>query len=210
MGWEALLTYELHPSRFTDILVGTLTSFDLLADELQLVCRRGGPGYLLSFPITALQIMPVHEFKSTTSWGYNPAFFFAIDGSYGGAAALARLVNAAHVAGKGVLLDLVYNHMNDSPLTQIADDVYSNGMDDWGDQINNAHPMVQEFFRQATVYLWQTFGLDGFRFDSTKSILQNNGWSFLSLIHAAVRAAAAAEGKNAPYLVGRTMSNPGT
>jgi 1,4-alpha-glucan branching enzyme len=214
MGWDTLLTYELHPSRFTDLSVGTLTSFDLVADELQPTSRLGQPGYLLSLGIMALQLMPVHEFKSAVSWGYNPAFFFAIDGSYGGCQALARLVNAAHVAGKAVLLDLVYNHMNDSPLTQIADDVYANGMDSWGDQINNAHPMVQEFFRQATVYLWQTFGLDGFRFDSTSSIIGNNGWQFLATIHSAVRAAASAEGKNAPYLVGENdpgywnMTNP--
>ena len=52
-------------------------------------CRRGGAGYLRGLPVTALELMPVHEFKSTASWGYNPAFFFAIDGFYGGSAALA-------------------------------------------------------------------------------------------------------------------------
>jgi 1,4-alpha-glucan branching enzyme len=213
MGWEALLKYEIHPSRFTDSQPGTLTPLDLIADELQVTSRLGQPGYLHDLPITTLSIMPVHEFKSSASWGYNPAFFFAIDGSYGGCAALARLVNAAHVAGRGVVVDVVYNHMNDSPLTQIAYDVYRNG-DAWGDKINNAHPMAKEFFRQATVYLWQTFGLDGFRFDSTSTIIQNNGWDFLGIIRSAVRSAAAAEGKNAPYLVGENdpgqwdMTNP--
>jgi 1,4-alpha-glucan branching enzyme len=201
MGWEALLLYEIHPKRFTNLSPGTLAPLDLLADELQTTSRLGKPGYLRNLPVTALQLMPVSEFKSTNSWGYNPAFFFAVDSGYGSAPALARLVKAAHAAGRGVLLDVVYNHMNDSPLTLVARDVYRNG-DAWGDRINNAHPMVKEFFRQATVYLWRTFALDGFRLDSTKTIVENNGWDFLGALRGAVRAAASAEGRTWPYFVG--------
>jgi 1,4-alpha-glucan branching enzyme len=200
MGWEALLIYEMHPKRFTDISPGTLSPLDIVADELEPSCRRGTPGYLNRLPITAIELLPLHEFKSDASWGYNPAFFFAIDGFYGGPQALARLVDAAHRNGKGVMLDLVYNHMNDSPLTQIAIDVYRNG-DAWGDRINNDHPMVKEFFRQAIVYTWRTFGLDGFRFDDTKTILNNNGWDFLATVRRAVRSAADAEGRSWPYCV---------
>jgi 1,4-alpha-glucan branching enzyme len=201
MGWEALLLYEVHPKRFTNLSPGPLAPLDLLADELKAANRLGQPGYLRQLPVTALALLPVHEFRSTDSWGYNPAFYFAVDSGYGGPEALARLVRAAHAAGRGVLLDLVYNHCNDSPLTRIARDVYRNG-DAWGDKINNAHPMVVEFLRQATVYLWRTFGLDGFRFDSTKTIIDNMGWGSLGAIRAAVRAAAAAAGKRWPYFVG--------
>ena len=110
------------------------------------------------------------------------------------------MVDAAHRAGKGVFLDLVYNHMNDSPLTQIAADVYRNG-DAWGDRISHEHPIVKEFFRQAVVHTWRTFGLDGFRFDDTKTILNNNGWDFLARVHNAVRASADAEGRAWPFCV---------
>lgn len=201
MGWENLLLYEIHPRRFSDINPGARPPLDLLSDELTATNRLGKPGYLYTLPVTALQLMPVHEFKSTNSWGYNPAFFFAVDSSYGGANALARLASAAHGSGRAVLLDLVYNHMNDSPLTEVAYDVYRNG-EAWGDKINNAHPMVQEFFRQATVYMWRTFGLDGFRLDSTTTIVQNMGWNFLAEIRDAVRKAATAEGRTWPYFVG--------
>jgi 1,4-alpha-glucan branching enzyme len=90
--------------------------------------------------------------------------------------------------------------MNDSPLTEIARDVYRNG-DAWGDRINHDHPIVKEFFRQAIVYTWRTFGLDGFRFDDTKTILNNNGWDFLAKVHQSVRAAADAEGRRWPFCV---------
>jgi 1,4-alpha-glucan branching enzyme len=200
MGWEALVVYEMHAKRFTDLDPGSLYPLDIVADELMPSCRRGTSGYLFGLPVTVLELLPVHEFKSTASWGYNPAFFFAVDGFYGGSSALARMVNAAHQNGKGVFLDLVYNHMNDSPLTQIASDVYRNG-DAWGDRINHDHPIVKEFFRQAIVYTWRTFGLDGFRFDDTKTILNNNGWDFLSKVHTAVRTAADAEGRHWPFCV---------
>src|SRR5262249_16464313 len=34
-----------------------------------------------------------------------------------------------------------------------------------GDRMNCGHPMVGEYFRQASVYLFRTFNLDGLRFD---------------------------------------------
>jgi 1,4-alpha-glucan branching enzyme len=201
MGWEALLIYEIHPRRFTDIAAGSLAPLDLLADEFAPVSRVGRPGYLRELPVTALELLPVHEFPSDVSWGYNPAFFFAIDSSYGGSAALARLVSEAHTSGCAVLLDVVYNHMSDSPLTRIARDVYRNG-EAWGDRINSGHPMVIEFFRQAMVYQGRTFGLDGYRFDDTKTIIGNTGgWGFLSAMRSAVRAGANAEGRRWPYFV---------
>ncbi|MDB5348524.1 MAG: 1,4-alpha-glucan branching protein [Schlesneria sp.] len=200
MGWDALLVYEMHVKRFTSQKHGQAEWCDVIAHYLR-------PGeYLHELPVTALELLPVNEFKTSNSWGYNTAFYFAIDGGYGGAPALARLINAAHGAGKGVILDVVYNHSLDSPLMKIARDVYRNG-DNFGDKMNSGHPVVIEFLRQAIVYHFRTFGLDGFRFDDTKTILANpglgnaGGWDFLRILRDAVRMAAAAEGKRWPYCV---------
>lgn len=201
LGWESLLIYELHARRFIDTNPGALTPLQIVADELKAVNRQGNPGYLSNLPVTALELMPVHEFPSGNPWGYTPSFYFAVDDFYGGALGLAELVNTAHQVGRGVLLDLVYNHCNDSPLTVIAPDVYANGNFD-GDRINCGHPMVIELLRQATVYLVRTFGVDGYRFDSTTTILElENGWNFLSAIHTAIRSASNALGRNWPYCV---------
>jgi hypothetical protein len=48
----------------------------------------------------------------------------------------------------------------------IAPDVYRSGDYD-GDRMNCGHPMVG----QASVYLFQTFNLSGFRFDDTQTIV---------------------------------------
>jgi 1,4-alpha-glucan branching enzyme len=209
MGWERLLIYEIHANRFTNINPGGLMPLDLLADELSATCRRGQPGYLLQLPVTVFGLMPVSEFSSRLSWGYDPSYYFAIDSFYGGPAALANFVNAAHANGRAVMLDLVYNHSLGSSLMQIAPDVYRNGDYD-GDRMNCGHPMVGEFLRQATIYLWRTFGLDGFRFDDTKTIITQcqGGWDFLGMLRWALRAAAMAEERRWPYCVAENSDNP--
>jgi 1,4-alpha-glucan branching enzyme len=202
MGWQNFLIYEIHARRFTNLAQGALTSFDLLTDELNPVSRIPQPGYLHQLPATILGLMPVNEFSSAVSWGYDPSYYFAIDNFYGGAPAMAKFVNAAHVAGRGVTLDVVYNHSLDSSLMEIAADVYRNGDYD-GDRMNCGHPMVLEYFRQASVYLFRTFNLDGFRFDDTNTIITKcvGGWEFLGAIRSALRAAASAEGRAWPYCV---------
>jgi 1,4-alpha-glucan branching enzyme len=216
VGWQNLVIYELHAERFTAAAAGVVP-FDLLIDELQPQTAAGIPGYLSALPVTAFELMPVQEFSSGISWGYDPSFYFAIDGHYGGSAGLARFVKAAHQSGRAVLLDVVYNHSLGSSLMKIAPDVYRNGDYD-GDRMNCGHPMVLEFLRQATLHLWYTFGIDGFRFDDTQTIVTKckGGWGFLGAIRFALRAAAVAAGQLWPYCVAENsatvawdISNPG-
>ena len=54
--------------------------------------------------------MPVNAFPGARNWGYDGVFPFATQASYGGPTGLARLVDAAHAKGLGVVLDVVYNH----------------------------------------------------------------------------------------------------
>jgi 1,4-alpha-glucan branching enzyme len=200
MGWEQLLIYEMHAGRFTDTPAGNLPF-------ARLVAALGPGGYLQSLPVTALELLPVQEFSSSISWGYDPSFYFAIDGHYGSSAGLAAFVSKAHGSGRAVILDVVYNHSLGSSLMKIASDVYSNGQY-YGDRMNCGHPMVREFLRQATIYLWRTFGLDGFRFDDTKTIVTQceGGWEFLAAIRWALRAAADAEGKPWAYCVAENFA----
>ncbi|MGA2256521.1 MAG: alpha-amylase family glycosyl hydrolase [Thermoguttaceae bacterium] len=210
MGWETLLVYEMHAQRFTDKSPSDKTPLELLADELQPISRLDRAGYLWALPVTAFELLPVQEFRSAISWGYDPSFYFAVDGHYGGSMAFAKFVNAAHAAGRAVLLDVVYNHSLGSPLMKIAPDVYRNGDYD-GDRMNCGHPMVGEFLRQATIYFSRMFNLDGFRFDDTRTIVTQcqGGWEFLGMIRWAVRTAASAEGRHWPYCVAEnSATNP--
>jgi 1,4-alpha-glucan branching enzyme len=222
-GWESLLIYEMHVRRFTQ----RNSSGGLPVGDFDQVVRELQGGYLNRLPVTTLELLPLHEFPGAQSWGYNPSLFFAIDSDYGGPEPFARMVRAAHDAARGVVLDVVYNHMMESPLQVIARDVYVSGETAWGDMVHYAHPAACEFFRQALVYLWNVFRLDGFRFDSTETIVnghrddtpsaayilargpdgklmvgEGRGWEFLGLLRTALRRAADAVGQKWPYLTG--------
>ena len=82
--------------------------------------------YLLGLGITAVELMPVHEFVSdgfladrglSNYWGYNTIGFFAPHGPYSSASQpgdqvpeFKSMVRALHEAGLEVILDVVYNH----------------------------------------------------------------------------------------------------
>jgi 1,4-alpha-glucan branching enzyme len=232
--WDWLLIYEMHVQRFTQRNTTARTDFDQVILELE-------NGYLTRLPVTALEFLPLHEFPaSQAGWGYNPSLFFAFDSLYGTPLDFARLVRAAHDASRAVVLDLVYNHLVDSPLQVLARDVYVSGRTQWGDMVYFAHPAACEFFRQATVYLFSLFQLDGFRFDSTETIVNGGhytdstpyviakgpdgnyefgagkGWEFLGMLCTALRRAADVTGKGWPYLVAENspenppMTDPAT
>ena len=82
--------------------------------------------YLKSLGITAVELMPVHQFVAdrhlvdrglTNYWGYNSIGFFAPDPRYSSAGALGQqatefktMVKTLHREGIEVILDVVYNH----------------------------------------------------------------------------------------------------
>ena len=61
--------------------------------------------------VTAIELMPVATFPGERGWGYDGLYTFAPHPAYGGPEGLARLVDAAHREGLGVILDVVYNHV---------------------------------------------------------------------------------------------------
>ncbi|MQA29390.1 MAG: glycogen debranching protein GlgX [Luteitalea sp.] len=83
-------------------------------------------GYLTRLGITAVELLPVHQFVHDSHllerglrnyWGYNSIGFFAPHGDYssggdGGGQVIEfkQMVKALHAAGLEVILDVVYNH----------------------------------------------------------------------------------------------------
>jgi len=87
--------------------------------------------YLRELGVTAVELMPVHEFNDsqvigvnpqtgsslTNYWGYDPVVFFAPKASYSSSGGLGQqkldfkeMVLALHRAGIEVILDVVFNH----------------------------------------------------------------------------------------------------
>ena len=97
LALDELVVYELHVGTFTP--EGT---FEAAIPRLPELAELG---------VTAIELMPVATFPGERGWGYDGVFTSAPHRAYGGPHGLARLVDAAHAAGLGVILDVVYNHV---------------------------------------------------------------------------------------------------
>ncbi len=148
-GWDYLNVYQLHVSRFSNRFPAE-APLRRVAREID---TQGG--YLRELGVTAILVMPVNEVGSQNSWGYDPAFFYAIENDYGGPDALKELVDTCHRHGLAVLTDVVFNHAGstDNILWAIARESYFDGDTQWGAMINFDHPQCRHFFAQNLVYL---------------------------------------------------------
>ena len=121
--WHKTLIYEMHVKGFTkrypqvpEELCGTYTG----------LTHPAVIDYLLSLGITAVELLPVHQFVSgkhliekglTNYWGYNSIGYFAPDVRYSSSGHLGEqvaefktMVKTLHREGIEVILDVVYNH----------------------------------------------------------------------------------------------------
>ncbi len=143
--------------------------------------------YLKALGVNAIELMPVQEFDGNDSWGYNPAFFFAMDKAYGTDRMYKEFIDACHQRGMAVILDVVYNHATganpfakmwwnasanktatNNPCFNVdAPHPYSVFHD-----FNHESPLVREFVKRNLQFLLEEYRVDGFRFDLTKGFTQ--------------------------------------
>ena len=200
-GPEYLIIYQLHPRRFSRRFESPgVSPLRQLAEELS-----SQSGYLRQLGVTAIQLMPVNEFAGDDSWGYGPAFYYAVEAAYGGKDDgpddLKYFVDTCHEHGLAVFLDVVFNHAgtSDNVLWSVAKESFFDGDTSWGAMINFDHPQVIHFFEQNLRYLRREFRVDGFRLDHTHTIVHSHtqsghvtragsggGWEFLHKLRAAL------------------------
>jgi maltooligosyltrehalose trehalohydrolase len=163
---EDLVVYELHVGTFT--AEGT---FDAVVPHLVELAELG---------VTAIELMPVADFPGRRGWGYDGVYFWAAHEAYGGPDGLQRLVDAAHAAGIGVLLDLVLNHVGASGEQAIRafgpyfTDRYSTF---WGEAINydgDWSGPAREWAIQAAEMWVCDLHLDGLRLDAVHAIFDQS------------------------------------
>ena len=162
---DELVIYELHVGTFTQ--EGT---FDSIHPYL-----RG----LRELGITAIELMPVAEFPGLRGWGYDGVYISAAHHAYGGPEGLARLVDAAHGEGLGVILDVVYNHLGGSGVRSLKafgpyfTDRYETA---WGKAINYSDACsdpVREWAIQSACRWVRDFHVDGLRIDAIQAVFDD-------------------------------------
>ncbi len=143
--------------------------------------------YLENLGINTIELMPINEFDGNISWGYNPAFYFAVDKYYGPSETLKEFVNACHERGIAVVLDVVYNHsFGQSPFVRLyADGNYGPPSADnpWMNQTprhpfcpgydwNHESPHTRYFLDRVNRYWMEEYHVDGYRYDLSKGFTQ--------------------------------------
>ena len=124
-AWVEAVIYELHIGTFTP--EGT---FLAAIDKLQ---------HLVDLGVTAIQLMPIADFAGRRNWGYDGVLPYAPDSSYGRPEDLKALVEAAHIRGIMVLLDVVYNHFGPEGnyISLYAPQLFTDRhKTPWGDAVN--------------------------------------------------------------------------
>jgi maltooligosyltrehalose trehalohydrolase len=157
-----VVLYELHVGTFTR--EGT---FAAAAARMPALAELG---------ITHVEVMPIAEFPGHRGWGYDGVYLSAAHSAYGGPEGLQRFVDAAHAAGIGVILDVVYNHVGASgvkALEAFGPYFTDRHQTPWGKAVNYDGELsdpVREWALQSATGWIADFHLDGLRVDAIHAI----------------------------------------
>jgi maltooligosyltrehalose trehalohydrolase len=154
-------------------------------------------GYVRELGATAIELMPIAEFPGRWNWGYDGVDLFAPSHQYGEPDDLRRLVNAAHMHGLAVILDVVYNHLgpDGAYLSAYSPHYFSSAhQTPWGAAVNlhGEHSSeVRAFFIENALHWVHEYHLDGLRLDATHALIDTSQQHFLEQLAAEVKSSSA-------------------
>jgi maltooligosyltrehalose trehalohydrolase len=90
-----MIMYELHVGTFTK--EGTLEAIIPRLEDLS------------DLGVNTIELMPISQFPGERNWGYDGAYPFAVQNSYGGPDGLRKLADACHRKKISLIQDVVYN-----------------------------------------------------------------------------------------------------
>jgi maltooligosyltrehalose trehalohydrolase len=202
--WQApplasAVLYELH--------VGTFTARGTLDSAIERL------DYLYDLGVTHVEIMPVAAFAGDRGWGYDGVSLFAVTENYGGPDALKRFVDACHVRGLAVVLDVVYNHFG--PVGAYAGKfgpyLTARHCTPWGDAVNFEAPgsdQVRRFFCDNALMWMRDFHIDGLRLDAVHEFVDRSAVHFMEQLSAEVEVLAARLGGRLVLIAESDLNDP--
>ena len=151
-----------------------------------------GIDHIKELGVTHVHVLPMYDYGSVDetnpegqyNWGYDPVNYNVPEGSYSTdpyhgevrVKELKQMVQAMHNNGLSVVMDVVYNHVQDGAgfcinqilpyyFSRVSDEgVFSNGSG-CGNDTASERSMVRKYIVDSVVYWATEYHLDGFRFD---------------------------------------------
>jgi maltooligosyltrehalose trehalohydrolase len=193
---EDVVFYELHVGTFSP--EGT---FDGVTRRLPLLKDLG---------VTAVELMPVHDFAGSRSWGYDGVALFAPTRQYGRPDDFRRLVAEAHRLEIAVFLDVVYNHFGPvGNYTGAFSPHYLSKTESsaWAACVNltgEGSDRVREFLAENALHWVHEYHVDGLRLDATHALVDRGTRPFIAELVEKVQATV---GSRRVYLVAEDLRN---
>lgn len=168
--------YELHAGTFTPGPDGRGGTFDSAIERLD---------HLVDLGVEAVEVMPVAPFPGDRGWGYDGVGLYGTHAAYGGPAAFARFIAAAHARGLAVILDVVHNHLGPSGnyLGMLGPYFTDRHHTPWGEAINldqDGARQVRDFLLGAARLWLVDLGIDGLRLDAVHELRDDSSTHFLA------------------------------
>ncbi|MDO5723183.1 MAG: malto-oligosyltrehalose trehalohydrolase [Flaviflexus sp.] len=165
------LIYELH--------VGTFTPQGTFASAIERL------DYLADLGVQLIELMPIAPFPGNRGWGYDGVSWTAVHEAYGGPAGLAAFVNAAHRAGMGVCLDVVYNHLgpDGNYLGAFGPYFTDRHTTPWGSALNfdgEGSEYVRAHLIDAALRWLRDFHVDALRLDAIHAMIDDSPYHILA------------------------------
>ncbi len=170
---EPMAIYEVHAGSWRRHPDGRFYTWDEIAEALI--------PYAADLGFTHLEFMPINEHPLDASWGYQPIGLHAATARHGPPDGLARLIDRAHAAGLGVILDWVPAHFpldaaglarfDGGPLYEHPDP-RRGFLPGWGTAVFDFGRREVAAFLAANALFWlERFHADGLRVDAVSSML---------------------------------------